>query len=330
VKLTETIFSLTRQDLPSADYEIIVVDDGSVPPVVLPEDASGPRLSLIRLEGSERSAARNAGAVVARGKVLAFVDDDMTVGSDFVSSHLAAHRRWPEALVVGSVRLPDEAMERPFVRFRQAIEDNALPEVPGPTALRNFCAAGNMSIPRDLFQEVGGFDPKITSGEDQDFALRHTALGREIVFWPQARAIHQDGALDIRAYCRRVEWGSEHLVQFCRRHPDWPDNVERERVNSPLHFGGEPLSLSLRKLIKGILALTPFRETLFLVTSVLERVTPNSRELDKLYRVLLGVHINLGYREGASRYDRDAGKGGHLTKATGRLTKIESAPMRSE
>jgi len=299
--LTRTLSLLRRQDVPTSAYEILVVDDGSVPPVVLPAAGSGPRLRLVRLEESERSASRNAGAMAARGRVLVFVDDDMIVGSDFLYNHLYAHRRWPLALVVGSVRLPSEAMPRPFVRFRQRIDDGIVPRIPGPARIRNFCAAGNMSISRELFHDIGGFNPLLVSGEDQDLALRHSALGREIVFWPRARAVHRDSALDIRVYCRRAEWGSNHLVSFCRLHPTWPDNIERERVNSHLCWKRDPVSLTLRKLIKRVLWLSPFRETLFLITSLLERVAPNSAALDRMYRVLLGVHIRRGYGEGARR-----------------------------
>src|SRR5262249_21735743 len=151
---------------------------GSVPPLRLPDGASGPSLKLIRLEGLERSAARNAGGKAASGRVLVFVDDDMRVSRDFLSQHMAAHSRWPEALVVGSVRFPKVVTARPFVRFREALEDSVVPEVPGPTAIQNLCAAANMSISRYLFQDIGGFDPDIVSGEDQDFALRHSSLGR--------------------------------------------------------------------------------------------------------------------------------------------------------
>jgi len=297
-RLAQTLSLLSSQDLPASEYEIVVVDDGSAPAVLLPEAESGPRLKLVRLEESERSASRNAGAAAAQGKVLVFVDDDMTVATDFLYSHLFAHHKWSQALVVGSVRLPNGATPRTFVRFRQRIEDSVVPRVPGPVPIRNFCAAANMSISRELFRDIGGFDPMLVSGEDQDFALRHTALGREIVFWPRARAVHQDNALDIRAYCRRAEWGSKHLVPFCRRHPVWPDNVERDRVNSGLSWSRDPISLTLRKLIKGALWLRPFRETLFLATTVLERLVPDSSTLDRMYQVLLGVHIRRGYREG--------------------------------
>jgi GT2 family glycosyltransferase len=295
---------LRGQDLPASDYEIIVVDDGSTPPTVLPEADAGPRLKVLRLEESERSASRNAGAAAAQGRVLVFVDDDMTVASDFLYGHLFAHRKWPQALVVGSIRLPNGANPSAFVRFRQKIDGSIAPRVPGPVYIRNFCAAANMSISRELFQDIGGFDPMLVSGEDQDFAIRHTALGREIVFWPRARAVHQDNALDIRAYCRRVEWGSKHLIPFCRRHPTWPDNIERDRVNSGLCWSGDPIFLTLSKLIKGALWLRPLRETLFLTTTVLERLAPNSSALDRMYQVLLGVYIRRGYLEGARRSEQ--------------------------
>jgi GT2 family glycosyltransferase len=314
-KLSETLAGLTRQDMLTADYEVIVVDDNSRPPVVLPESKDGVELRLVRLEASERSAARNAGASTARGEFLVFLDDDMSVAGDFIPHHLAAHREWRDAIVVGSIRLPDDGS--PFVRFRQRLEDGSLPGGRGPTAMRNFCAAGNMSIPRDLFLRLGGFNTAISSGEDQDLALRHTARGGEIIFLPEARATHHDGALDIRSYSKRNEWGMENIIPFLLRHPDWPDNVERGRVNGPVRFGGEPFALSLRKIVKSALAHKPVTESLFKIASALERRSPGSSLLDRLYRLLLGIHIFRGYRRGLDRHGRQAQPGPVLRVASG-------------
>src|SRR5262245_55618980 len=90
-KLDDTLYCLQRQTLPANDYEIIVVDDGSTPPAVLPEPTGGASVSLIRFdEILERAIARNAAAEAARGEVLFFSDDDMGIGPDFLEAHLRA------------------------------------------------------------------------------------------------------------------------------------------------------------------------------------------------------------------------------------------------
>jgi GT2 family glycosyltransferase len=300
--LSKTLERLRYQDIHREHYEIVVVDDGSTPPLALSPNDQGPACSVVRLEGAERSAARNRGADAARGEVLVFLDDDMTVGPDFLSAHLRGHEEWQGTLVVGAVRLIEEAIATPFGRFRQNIEQQNVPRSRGLTSIPNFCTAANMSIPRNVFVDAGGFDESLASAEDQDLALRHTARGGQIAFIPEAVAIHNDDSLDIRSYCRRVEWGMENMVPFCRRHPDWPDNVARDRVNGVVRISREPLSQSGRKLIKFALRLRPADETLFGAAWVLEHVAANSGMLDRVYRVLLGTHIFKGYRRGLKRF----------------------------
>lgn len=300
-KIAETLVLLRAQRLEPTVFEIIVVDDASTPPVAIGETSGGPKIILERTEGLERSGARNRGASVATGQLLIFLDDDVSVDADFVAGHLQAYAQWPVALVVGAVDLPPEAMTNPFARFRQKLERQAVPLSRGLASTQNFCTAQNMSMDRKLFQALGGFEPSIVSSEDQDLALRHIARGGQIVFLPEARAVHRDDALDIRSYCRRAEWGSLYMRPFCDRYPDWPDNVERARVNGPVRWGGEPVQQSARKLIKRGLSLKPIVELLFGVASLLEGFAPESRLLDRVYRLLLGAHIFRGYRKGLTQ-----------------------------
>jgi hypothetical protein len=86
--------------------------------------------------------------------------------------------------------------------------------------------------------------------------------------------------------------------KFCRRHPEWPDNLERDRVNGPLRIGREPAIASARKLVKGLLSAPAVTSVLFGIARVLESSAPEGRLLDRIYRVLLGAHIFRGYRKG--------------------------------
>jgi len=115
---------------------------------------------------------------------------------------------------------------------------------------------------------------------------------------PETVAIHRDTALTIRTYCRRVEWGSRQLIPFCRRYPDWPDNIERNLVNGLSKWGSEPITQSLRKAAKRAMYLRPCREMLFLLAAALERIAPATKLLDGLYRGLIGIHIFRGFRRG--------------------------------
>jgi GT2 family glycosyltransferase len=314
-KLANTIACLKRQSLAATDYEIIVVDDGSSPPVSLPDGAKEPRSRLLRLEGVERSAARNAGAAAAKGELLVFVDDDMMVATDFLATHLQAHREWPDALVVGAIRLPDDALKEPFGRFRQKLESQGAPQTRRLVSTPNFCAAANMSIPGDWFHSLGGFDCVIASSEDQDLAMRHTTRGGRIAYLPGAEAIHHDNALDIRSYCRRAEWGIENMIPFCLRYPNWPGNIEREIVNGPPRWGGEDLWQSLRKTGKAAFTAMPIKEILFGVAFLLEHLAPNGWALDRVYRLLLGIHIFRGYRRGLKRHKVTAGMNGGMSNS---------------
>jgi GT2 family glycosyltransferase len=279
--LRETLRHFDHQSVGAGNYEVIVVDDGSSPAVAVAEP-----VRLVRLEGEERSAARNAGARAARGELLIFIDDDITVAADFIEQHLTAHREWPDALLVGAIRLPEAAAKTPFGRFRQRLEDSGIPQARGLTSMLNFCTAANMAMPRPRFLELGGFDPRIASSEDQDLALRHSSSGGRIAFVPGARVIHRDDAMDIRKYCRRARWGSRMMIPFVRRYPDFQDNVVRREVNGSFD------------LMKSTLATPPALAAMFSLTEVVERVSPDGALLDRLYRGLLGVSIYRGYRDG--------------------------------
>src|SRR5882762_251911 len=68
------IASVQRQTF--ADWELIVVDDGSTDDTAAMIEGSDPRLVLIRQENQGVNGARNAGMLRARGQYIAFLDSD--------------------------------------------------------------------------------------------------------------------------------------------------------------------------------------------------------------------------------------------------------------
>lgn len=245
----------------------------------------------------ERSRARNLGGGVARGELLIFVDDDITVRPDFVKRHLRAHEDAGNILGVGRISLPPESAGTPFGRFRRTIEEPSQARPRGFVAEENFCSAANMSIQRSTFLSLGGFDPAILSGEDQDLALRFSATGGRIVYLPEADVIHRDSVADIAAYGRRHEWGARAMAPFLRRYPDRPENALRLMTAAPLlqtRWPVEGSRILVRHVLSGGWGLWFVRALI----STVERGGAGDRVLFPLYRTLLGLHLFRGFRAG--------------------------------
>lgn len=297
-ELHRTLQGLYHQTLSPADYEVVVVDDGSSPPATLPPSPDRLRARLVRFDSIiERCVARNAGASVAAGQYFLFLDDDLEVGSSFLQEHLDAHREWSRAVVCGPSLLPAVPDAGPFVQYRMACEASWCPPH------RGLCetigaGAGNMSISRSDFLLLEGFDERMVGIEDVDIAFRFAQLGGRFVFVPRASAVHWDHVLDIVSYCRRTAWAAECAVKFIRLYPSWPMNQERDRANGPIRFGRESLRRSLSKAVRWLLGLHPFLDVLYGCTWLLERLLPGSRPLHSLYSLLVGVAWLRGYRRG--------------------------------
>jgi hypothetical protein len=120
---------------------------------------------------------------------------------------------------------------------------------------------------------------------------------------PGALGIHRDDATDLKGYLRRVEVGAERLVDLCRRHPGWPANEERMRLNGPLQLGREAVGLSASKLVKQALSTRAASSPMVGVTRFLEGRLPTSDALERLYGLLIGVHLFRGFRRGLAKAD---------------------------
>ena len=283
--------SLVRIGASPSTVEIVVVDDGSKVPVKPPL----PWVRVVRTPGIERSRARNLGAVAASGRFLLFLDDDMEVLPGWIDAHLAKHQEGPDPLlVVGSVQLPDEWLNTPYGRFRSELEVSGLPAA-GP-ASPSVCTAQNMSMERRCFLGAGGFDPKISSAEDQDLASRVMKTGINVYYEPSARAIHHDSNRDMVSYGRRHEWGARAMAPFLRRYPTRPENLVRTDLAVP--WVRLPPRRWPGRMVRVAMAYSPVLWAIEAGVSALERLPFSDGARFRFYRLLLGLRLLRGFRQG--------------------------------
>ena len=169
--LRQALESVFAQDFES--FEVVFVDDGS-------EDRTGEiaqafPVRYVRQENQGLPAARNAGLALARGDLVAFLDDDDLL---------------PPTKLSAQARYLDEHPERGCVLGRQEwiVEEGVEP----PPLARDpiFGELGGIQlvtamIRRRVLDELGGFDASYRYAEDRDLFIRMREHGVEIAVLPE-------------------------------------------------------------------------------------------------------------------------------------------------
>src|SRR5690349_18374024 len=104
--LARTLPTVFAQDLPSADFEVIVVIDGSTDGTAdYLRSLQRPACALRVIEQANRgqAGARNTGMHAARGDIVLFLDDDVLCEPSLLREHLRAHGDSRDRIVSGMI-----------------------------------------------------------------------------------------------------------------------------------------------------------------------------------------------------------------------------------
>ena len=225
--LREHLARLERQ-AGEAEFEVVVVDDGSSDDTVAVVEAAAERsphrLTLLQQAGRGAAAARNRALAVARAPVCLFVNDDTLPRPGLVERHAGFHARRPEPedALLGRVELAAHPPPTPFMRWLAGVHFDQDVDDPRDAGGRRFFTS-NVSVKLDLVRRAGGFDEAFPAAghEDIDLGLRLERLGLRLARDPDAVVEHCH-PLDLAGAIRRFRATAPSLVLFSERHPDWP------------------------------------------------------------------------------------------------------------
>lgn len=166
------------------EREIIVVDDGSTDST--PRIAGAFPVEFVRQERQGPAAARNRGARLARGEILAYTDSDCVPDREWLARLIA---RFDEgtAAVGGTYGIANE--DRLLARM---IHEEIMIRHERFGDYVDFLGSFNVAYRKEAFDRAGGFDEHFTaaSGEDNDLAYRLMNDGGRLRFARDAVVAH--------------------------------------------------------------------------------------------------------------------------------------------
>lgn len=132
--LERVVEALAGQALPPPQWEVVLVDNGSAPPVSVDSLRRIPA-SVRRVEEPQPglSQARRTGVAASRGRLLVFVDDDVLLGADYLETAWSIFVRHPALGTAGGRIVPEFSTSPPawFDEFAGllALRSPSLPDV---------------------------------------------------------------------------------------------------------------------------------------------------------------------------------------------------------
>ena len=206
--------ALAAQSYPKHLLEVLVADDGSQPPLELPEVRPENTRLLTVSGGWGKPMACQQAVLASDGAVIHFLDADMVLHRDHVEAQLRWHHLIDYAAVLGHKLYAEEDALSAWspAHLRQAAATGALEELArgdltphewvevilartkdlaraGPRAMRVHVGM-SASVRRDVLDAAGGMNLDMVLGEDIELGYRLRECGAVFIPDREARSLH--------------------------------------------------------------------------------------------------------------------------------------------
>lgn len=199
--------SLLASKCPADRFAVILVDNGSTDRTLEVAQTFSAQLNLTILQrpGVNISGLRNQGAAVAKGEILAFLDADCLVPSDWIEN-ACCHLGSESARVIGgNIAIPKDSrwVARAWYGVGYAPRDGEVTYVP----------SGNMLMRRSNFVKIGGFNESLKTSEDCELCVRARGAGLTVWAIGKMAVIHERTPQTLAQFYGRERWHGTHVAR---------------------------------------------------------------------------------------------------------------------
>ncbi|MCI5109669.1 MAG: glycosyltransferase [Marivita sp.] len=233
--LRRCLLAVRQLDYPRFETIVVACPKGAA----VAREAAGVR--VIDFDRANISEARNAGITLARGEVLAFIDDDAVPEPTWLA-HLAGAFDAPEvqqaggvtlgrngiSLQHGAARVDASGVSHPAAIEGDSVcivapEDDRLPRLHGT----------NMALRRSAVERMYGFDPRFAFYLDEtDLTYRISRSGGQTAFVPKAIVHHASGPSRYRDADRTPRHVFEIAASAAVFHAKHTPQADRDRARA--------------------------------------------------------------------------------------------------
>jgi len=206
------------------NYEVIVMDNGSSEQELTKLENVRGKFKLIKL-GTNRffGEANNIASEHSKGKYLVFLNNDAFVNEGWLTPLIKCLNEMPDCGVAGSKLIyPDGRLQEAGAMLSAdgtslQIGKGGDPNAPEFCAQKvvDYCSASSITIRKDVFEKVLGFDLvwEPVYYEDTDLCFKVRSIGLKVYYCPESEVVHIEGATSSMV---KREMGLHNIVEVNR------------------------------------------------------------------------------------------------------------------
>lgn len=208
--LLEAVGSVIRAADFYGNAHVSLVDNGSSDgSYELLVERFGNRSNVLRLTSGSISAVRNFGASRGKAPIISFIDCDCVVPTDYFQQLAAVLMETCADATGCKVSLPHNPGWIEAV-WNQMHDD-------GANGLRLWINSANFAVRRQLFDQIGGFNEHLVTGEDTEICLRIREHGGRMLEDRRLAVAHLDNPKTLTAFFRKERWHALGMLGTVKR-----------------------------------------------------------------------------------------------------------------